>query len=251
MPFLSSVTQGGRKGFFLQLCQFIPFFAVLDCVAKFGKLRPYLLFSPFLIMISTAALFYVPDFGYAGKVAYAAVTYILWGICFTIQDLVSKNSNKSESTYASKMKTALKEYEKIVEENTAATTPNGVELLPSDDLSSIDPSDSVYVSINTRANGETLASGDITYSTTDGVTTTHTAKGGTTAEYIGIHGLSQTVDDKVGRIMVSKNPLDIIKKTCYTNYAKLKQFIILDNFTTSYKKLQSCVGKCLPEGQHH
>ncbi|MBO5409656.1 MAG: MFS transporter [Clostridia bacterium] len=54
---------------------------------KFGKLRPYLLFSPFLIMISTAALFYVPDFSYGGKVAYAAVTYILWGICFTIQDV--------------------------------------------------------------------------------------------------------------------------------------------------------------------
>lgn len=28
-------------------------------------------------------------------------------------------------------------------------------------------------------------------------------------EYIGIHGLSQTIDDEVGRIMVSKNPLDI------------------------------------------
>ncbi|MBR6126215.1 hypothetical protein IKQ21_00870, partial [bacterium] len=28
-------------------------------------------------------------------------------------------------------------------------------------------------------------------------------------EFIGIHGLSSTVDDKVGRIMVSKNPLDI------------------------------------------
>ena len=28
-------------------------------------------------------------------------------------------------------------------------------------------------------------------------------------EYIGIHGLSQTVDDQVGRIMVSKSPLDI------------------------------------------
>ena len=28
-------------------------------------------------------------------------------------------------------------------------------------------------------------------------------------EYIGIHGLSETVDDQVGRIMVSKNPLDI------------------------------------------
>lgn len=54
---------------------------------KFGKLRPYLLFSPFLIMISTAALFYVPDFGYGGRLAYSAVTYILWGICFTIQDV--------------------------------------------------------------------------------------------------------------------------------------------------------------------
>ena len=28
-------------------------------------------------------------------------------------------------------------------------------------------------------------------------------------EYIGVHGLSTTVDDQVGRIMVSKNPLDI------------------------------------------
>ncbi len=28
-------------------------------------------------------------------------------------------------------------------------------------------------------------------------------------EYIGIHGLSSTIDDQVGRIMVSKNPLDI------------------------------------------
>jgi len=28
-------------------------------------------------------------------------------------------------------------------------------------------------------------------------------------EYIGVHGLSQTIDDRPGRIMVSKNPLDI------------------------------------------
>lgn len=28
-------------------------------------------------------------------------------------------------------------------------------------------------------------------------------------EYLGIHGLSNTVDDQVGRIMISKNPLDI------------------------------------------
>ena len=46
------------------------------------------------------------DFGYV---------YNTGSISFTIQDLVSKNSNKSESTYASKMKTALKEYQKIVD----------------------------------------------------------------------------------------------------------------------------------------
>ena len=28
------------------------------------------------------------------------------------------------------------------------------------------------------------------------------------SEYIGIHGISQTIDDQVGRIMISKNPLD-------------------------------------------
>lgn len=54
---------------------------------KFGKLRPYLLFSPFFIMISTAALFYVPNFGYGGRLAYAATTYVIWGICFTVQDV--------------------------------------------------------------------------------------------------------------------------------------------------------------------
>ena len=55
---------------------------------KFGKLRPYLLFSPFLILISTALLFNVPEsFSYNGKLAYSAITYILWGICFTIQDV--------------------------------------------------------------------------------------------------------------------------------------------------------------------
>ena len=46
------------------------------------------------------------DFGYI---------YNTGSLCFTIQDLVSANSNKSESMYASKMKAALKEYEKIVE----------------------------------------------------------------------------------------------------------------------------------------
>lgn len=55
--------------------------------SKFGKLRPYLLFSPPLILIATAALFYVPSCGYGGRLAYATVSYLIWGICFTIQDV--------------------------------------------------------------------------------------------------------------------------------------------------------------------
>ncbi len=55
--------------------------------SKFGKLRPYLLFSPPLILIATAALFYVPNCGYGGRLAYATVSYLMWGICFTIQDV--------------------------------------------------------------------------------------------------------------------------------------------------------------------
>ena len=35
----------------------------------------------------------------------------------------------------------------------------------------------------------------------------------TMTEFIGVHGLSSTVDDQVGRIMVSKNPLDIAMAT--------------------------------------
>ncbi len=56
--------------------------------SKWGKMRPYLLFSPIPIAISTILLFFTPSFESMGaKVAYAAVTYILWGICFTIQDV--------------------------------------------------------------------------------------------------------------------------------------------------------------------
>lgn len=54
---------------------------------KLGKLRPYLIASPVLIMITTAALFYTPQLGYAGRLAYAYVTYLLWGMCFTVQDV--------------------------------------------------------------------------------------------------------------------------------------------------------------------
>ena len=54
---------------------------------KFGKLRPFLLVSPPMILVSTILLFYVPDFGYTGRLVYSAATYILWAACFTVQDV--------------------------------------------------------------------------------------------------------------------------------------------------------------------
>lgn len=55
---------------------------------KYGKFRPYLLWSPFLIAVATTLLFWNAGINSAaGKVAYCAVTYILWGVCFTIQDI--------------------------------------------------------------------------------------------------------------------------------------------------------------------
>lgn len=54
---------------------------------KFGKLRPFLLVSPPMILVSTILLFYVPDFGYNGRLIYSAATYILWAACFTVQDV--------------------------------------------------------------------------------------------------------------------------------------------------------------------
>lgn len=57
---------------------------------KYGRYKPYLLFSPALVLISTVLLFSSPfDVGknYIAAVVWAAFTYLLWGICFTIQDV--------------------------------------------------------------------------------------------------------------------------------------------------------------------
>lgn len=56
--------------------------------SKWGKMRPYLLFAPVPIAISTVLLFTAPfENGSTAAVAWAAFTYILWGVTFTIQDV--------------------------------------------------------------------------------------------------------------------------------------------------------------------
>lgn len=56
--------------------------------SKWGKMRPYLLYSPVPVAITTVLLFTAPDFqSMVAKVAYAAGTYALWSIAFTVQDV--------------------------------------------------------------------------------------------------------------------------------------------------------------------
>lgn len=55
---------------------------------KWGKMRPYLLFAPVPIAISTILLFTAPfEDGSSAAFVWALVTYIIWGVCFTVQDV--------------------------------------------------------------------------------------------------------------------------------------------------------------------
>ena len=101
----------------------------------------------------------------------------------------------------------------IVEEKTEATTPKGVELLaPGENSANVDPSDSAFVSINTKGDGTTAASGDISYSTADGITITHSATAGTSAEYIGVNNVLQ---DGNGNPMALQGVITTIERTTY------------------------------------
>ncbi len=56
--------------------------------SKWGKMRPYLLFAPVPIAICTILLFSAPfEHGSPAAFVWALVTYILWGVAFTVQDV--------------------------------------------------------------------------------------------------------------------------------------------------------------------
>jgi hypothetical protein len=109
-----------------------------------------------------------------------------------------------------------KEYEKIEENNTAATIPNGVELLaPGETYDKVDPSDSAFVSINANTNGVTNVSGDVKFETADGVTIKHSATSGTSAEYIGNNNVLLDGNDKP---MSLQGVVTTIERTTYRDY---------------------------------
>ena len=56
--------------------------------SKWGKMRPYLLFAPVPIAICTILLFTAPfKEDSTAAFVWALITYILWGVAFTVQDV--------------------------------------------------------------------------------------------------------------------------------------------------------------------
>ena len=56
--------------------------------SKWGKMRPYLLFSPIPISVLTVLLFTVfPNWSANAKFAYSTIVYLLWGIAYTSVDV--------------------------------------------------------------------------------------------------------------------------------------------------------------------
>jgi len=55
--------------------------------SKWGKMRPYLLFSPIPIAIFTVLLFTTIPGSQSAKLAYSTVVYLLWGIAYTSVDV--------------------------------------------------------------------------------------------------------------------------------------------------------------------
>ena len=54
---------------------------------KRGKMRAWLIYSPGIIMIFTFLMFFIPDVSPTMLMVYAAVTYVVWGLTFTLTDI--------------------------------------------------------------------------------------------------------------------------------------------------------------------
>jgi GPH family glycoside/pentoside/hexuronide:cation symporter/probable glucitol transport protein GutA len=68
--------------------------------SRWGKFRPYLLFTPILFLPFAVASFSAPQFSHSGKVAWAAITYICFGMIYTASDVPfwAMSSTISEDT---------------------------------------------------------------------------------------------------------------------------------------------------------
>ena len=110
----------------------------------------------------------------------------------------------------------VKEYEEITETMSEATIPNGVEMLApgetptANDGTGTIPIDTAFVSINAGT------SGGIGFNKTDTGEITHTATGGTTAEYIGIDTVLKDGNGNPMSVPITKTTK--IERTTYRDY---------------------------------
>ena len=78
--------------------------------SKHGKARVYLLYGSLPLALATIAMFYTPDLSTVGKIIYAAVTYIIWGMLFTLVNIpyssltASLTNNPQERTSLSSIR---------------------------------------------------------------------------------------------------------------------------------------------------
>lgn len=54
---------------------------------KKGKMKSYLLYTPIPVAILTLLLFYAPNISDTGKMIYAGITYVAWGMIYTASDV--------------------------------------------------------------------------------------------------------------------------------------------------------------------
>ncbi|MDD4316022.1 MAG: glycoside-pentoside-hexuronide (GPH):cation symporter [Clostridia bacterium] len=55
--------------------------------SKLGRARPYLLFAPFPLAISSILLFVIPDLSYNGRLVYVFIFYFIYAMGYTFYDL--------------------------------------------------------------------------------------------------------------------------------------------------------------------
>lgn len=54
---------------------------------KWGKFKPYIIVTPIPVAVLTVLLFYAPDISPTMKMVYAGITYVLWGMIYTMSDV--------------------------------------------------------------------------------------------------------------------------------------------------------------------
>ncbi len=57
------------------------------CSTKWGKMKPYIIFTAVPIAVLTFLMFYDPGFEKKQLMIYAAVVYVLWGMIYTVSDV--------------------------------------------------------------------------------------------------------------------------------------------------------------------